>query len=162
MNSQSPGMWHVSLIYSPYFVYSIFLFLHASSGKLTYLISLFLCYSPSLLPSHCSCLLISSLIRSMQYFCFYWRARKGLGSKTDESVNVWCYRSSWHVGLLKGAGFKVGIGTLLFTGNILYLSEMKFYFQCAYLMLKTNFICCILKYIFTFYAVGIFRFSAME
>lgn len=60
---------------------------------------------------------------------------------------------------MKGAGFKVGIGTMLFTGSILYLSEMKFYFQCAYLMIKNNFICCILKYIFTFYAVDIFRFS---
>lgn len=155
-------MCHVSLIYSPYFIYSIFLFLRASSEKSTYLISLFPCYSPSLLPSHCSSLLISYLIRSMQYFCFYWRARKGLGSKTDESVNVWCYRSSWHVGLMKGAGFKVGIGTLLFTGNISCLSEMKFYFQCSYLMLKTNLICCILKYILTFYAVDIFRFSVMK
>lgn len=60
---------------------------------------------------------------------------------------------------MKGAGFKVGIGTMLFTDNILYLSEMKFYFQCALLMLKNNFICCLLKYICSFYAVDIFRFS---
>lgn len=60
---------------------------------------------------------------------------------------------------MKGGGFKVGIGTMLFKGNILYLSEMKFNFQCAFLMLKNNFICSILKYIFAFYAVDIFRFS---
>lgn len=39
---------------------------------------------------------------------------------------------------------------------------MKLYFKCAYLMLKTNFIFCILKYIFTCYAVDIFKFSVNE
>lgn len=81
-------------------------------------------------------------------------------SKTNELLDVWCFKSPRYLDLMKGIRFIIGIEAMLIYRQHFEASKIEPVCLCN--AWEQLFLFCILVYVFTSYAVDMPKFSVMR